>query len=56
MFKVFILLMLALFSKNVFAEDCTPFPADFMPFARVDYISKPNKAGDRLIVGKIKSA
>ncbi len=56
MLKTFIPVTFAMFSINGFAEDCAPFPADFVPFAKVDYISKPNKAGDRLIVGKIKNA
>jgi hypothetical protein len=43
----------ALASERFFAQACAPFPAGVVPFAMLHYISDPNFAGDRLMVGEM---
>lgn len=35
---------------------CVPFPSGFVPFTSVAYVSQPNSAGDRLLVGGMSAA
>jgi len=38
------------------AQTCIPFPSGFVPFQTVSYLSPPNAAGDRILVGSLQSA
>ena len=40
-------------SERLSAQTCAPFPAGVVPFGVLHYLSAPNAAGDRLMVGEI---
>src|SRR5262245_34813061 len=42
-----------LLSQRSMAQTCAPFPAGVVPFGVVHYVSAPNAASDRLMVGEI---
>ena len=47
-----ILIAAALFQTILRGQPvCAPFPPDFVPFTSVSYVTGPNSAGDRLLVG-----
>lgn len=50
------LVMLAGVTQGPPKEQCLPFPANVIPLSKVFYITAPNAANDRLVVGSLSEA